>query len=162
MQKGPQWFFHFCFHNMYQNPHFIESRWQTPPWMCKRRRRAGMLLICLPSGQQGTGGGWDRQCSVDECRKQGWNIESGWLGGRYTNSGHQGIIREGREKEKGGKASGRDIPRILQSSHSCALSLTGSDSQGSVCIRQLPLHRKLLLSLSHRDPGLTLYSSASL
>lgn len=26
--------------------------------------------------------------------------ESGWLGGRNTNSGHQGTVREGREKEK--------------------------------------------------------------
>lgn len=104
MQEGPQWFFRFCFHNMYRNPHFIESRWQMPPWMCKGRRRAGMLLICLPSGQRGTGGGWDMQCSADECRKQGWNIESGWLGGRNTNRGHQGTIREGREKEKGGKS----------------------------------------------------------
>lgn len=66
------------------------------------------------------------------------------------------------KKRREEKACRRDVSRILQGSHSCALSLTGSDSQGSVCIRQLPLHRKLLLSLSHRDPRLTLYSFASL
>lgn len=103
-----------------------------------------------------TGHGWGlgHSSALQMSARSGTETESldGWEEGTQT-VGIRGPLGRVEKKRRKKKASGRDVSRILQGSHSCDLSLTMSDSQESVCIRQLPLHRKLLLKPQPQRPG---------
>lgn len=77
---------------LYQNPHFIESRWRPRLATGKGRRRAVTPLMCLPAGQpwhgrDGWGEGLEAGAAETEWEAGQRQGESPRLEGRKTESG---------------------------------------------------------------------------